>query len=361
MRGRASHARGPRGDATPRVGRLGAAERVARRRARAPGGAVVGRVRALIGGALAAWASAAWAQEPAEPSDDAARSDPGPVLEPALGVGGARQWEQGLATGSAEAWVSLVQMFAALAFVVALLVVLAWVMRRLQGWSRHASGERLPIELVGQRALGARERLVVVEVDGQRVLLGVGAGRIEALHRWSVSEAGASTRRSVGADGGDPVSPGGGRARSRASTADAASAAPPESASGRWTPGPGGARALAAEPEAAALPAYPANHGAGAVEDLAACPESDAVEPYVPDAFAAGGRRSAESRSTNATPGGDAAHLESLGARGPRERQVLRGARSQGPGGGAAGRREVDGGTMTRLPRLQARPEDRAG
>ena len=43
------------------------------------------------------------------------------------------------------------------------------------------SGEN-PIQIVAQRSLGTREKLVLVEIDGQRILLGVSHGAIRAVH-----------------------------------------------------------------------------------------------------------------------------------------------------------------------------------
>ena len=42
------------------------------------------------------------------------------------------------------------------------------------------SGEN-PIQIVAQRSLGTREKLVLVEIDGQRILLGVSHGAIRSL------------------------------------------------------------------------------------------------------------------------------------------------------------------------------------
>ena len=42
-----------------------------------------------------------------------------------------------------------------------------------------------PIQIVAQRSLGTREKLVLVEIDGQHILLGVSPGAIRAVHRQS--------------------------------------------------------------------------------------------------------------------------------------------------------------------------------
>ena len=67
----------------------------------------------------------------------------------------------------------------ALLLVLALIVGLGWLLKRLPG-----SGFRPPegMKLVASLSLGARERVVVVEVNGQQLLLGVSAGGISTLH-----------------------------------------------------------------------------------------------------------------------------------------------------------------------------------
>ncbi len=67
----------------------------------------------------------------------------------------------------------------ALFLVLAAVFAVAWLMRRLRGGSRGASGA---IEVIAQTALGARERAVLVQVGGTRLLLGVAPGRVSALH-----------------------------------------------------------------------------------------------------------------------------------------------------------------------------------
>lgn len=74
---------------------------------------------------------------------------------------------------------SLLGAFFALAAVIALIVGLAWLLRRMPGSGfRPAAG----LKLVASLPLGAKERVVVVEVNGQQLLLGVTPGGINALH-----------------------------------------------------------------------------------------------------------------------------------------------------------------------------------
>lgn len=67
----------------------------------------------------------------------------------------------------------------ALLAVLALIVGLGWLLKRLPGSGfRQAEG----LKLVASLNVGAKERVVVVEVNGQQLLLGVTAGGIATLH-----------------------------------------------------------------------------------------------------------------------------------------------------------------------------------
>ena len=68
----------------------------------------------------------------------------------------------------------------ALLAVLALIVGLGWVLKRLPGSGfKPADGLRV----VASLNVGAKERVVVVEVNGQQLLLGVTAGGINTLHQ----------------------------------------------------------------------------------------------------------------------------------------------------------------------------------
>nr|WP_182336978.1 flagellar biosynthetic protein FliO [Stenotrophomonas acidaminiphila] len=67
----------------------------------------------------------------------------------------------------------------ALLAVLALIVGLGWLLKRMPGSGfRPAEG----LKLVASLNVGAKERVVVVEVNGQQLLLGVTGGGISALH-----------------------------------------------------------------------------------------------------------------------------------------------------------------------------------
>ena len=67
----------------------------------------------------------------------------------------------------------------ALLFVLALIFALAWLAKRLPG---VAGSSHRALRVVASLSLGPRERVVVVDVGGTQLLLGVGAGGTRALH-----------------------------------------------------------------------------------------------------------------------------------------------------------------------------------
>ena len=73
----------------------------------------------------------------------------------------------------------LTQLVLGLLLVVGMIFVLAWLVRRVL---RIGPGNAQVIELVGSRALGARDRLVLVQVGEEQILLGLTPGRITPLH-----------------------------------------------------------------------------------------------------------------------------------------------------------------------------------
>ncbi|EGW53707.1 flagellar biosynthetic protein FliO [Candidatus Endoriftia persephonae] len=60
----------------------------------------------------------------------------------------------------------------------------AWLLKR---YGQLPSGSKGLVRVVGGASLGPRERVVVVEVEGVRLLLGVAPGRVERLHLLSSS------------------------------------------------------------------------------------------------------------------------------------------------------------------------------
>ncbi|MBB1519651.1 flagellar biosynthetic protein FliO [Aquipseudomonas guryensis] len=73
----------------------------------------------------------------------------------------------------------LVQLLFGLLLVIGLIFALAWVMRRVQQFGPRGGQS---IKLVASQALGPRDRLLLVQVGGEQILLGISAGRITPLH-----------------------------------------------------------------------------------------------------------------------------------------------------------------------------------
>lgn len=67
-----------------------------------------------------------------------------------------------------------------LILVVALILALGWLAKRMPGMNRGASSSQLKV--VASVALGPRERAVVLDVGGQQLLVGVGQGGVRTLH-----------------------------------------------------------------------------------------------------------------------------------------------------------------------------------
>lgn len=67
-----------------------------------------------------------------------------------------------------------------LVVVLAVVFAVAWGMRRMQGLAGMRNAH---MKVIAQMALSTRERLVIVEVGGEQILLGVGPGVIRKLHK----------------------------------------------------------------------------------------------------------------------------------------------------------------------------------
>jgi len=85
----------------------------------------------------------------------------------------ARLVESPLSTGN------LLETLAGLVFVVGLILGLAWLVRRL---GRVPGASRGQLQILGGVSLGTRERVVLLSVEGTRLLVGVAPGRVQTLH-----------------------------------------------------------------------------------------------------------------------------------------------------------------------------------
>lgn len=79
----------------------------------------------------------------------------------------------------AQEGVAPLRLLLSLAAVIGLILVLAFVLRRLPGMGVARSGE---LRVVGSVPVGSRERVVLVEAGGNRMLVGVAPGRVQALY-----------------------------------------------------------------------------------------------------------------------------------------------------------------------------------
>jgi len=74
---------------------------------------------------------------------------------------------------------ALLETILGLALILALIFVLAWLIKRTGKFQHSANGE---IKMVAGLSLGSRERAVLLEVGGERILVGVTAQQIQTLH-----------------------------------------------------------------------------------------------------------------------------------------------------------------------------------
>ncbi len=97
----------------------------------------------------------------------------------------------------------LLQTTMALLFVLAVLVGLAWLLKRYG--PKHLNGSQRHIKLVDSLNLGARERILLLEVGEQWIVVGASAGRMNALTtlpRQEIPEPPAQQDTSAGAASG---------------------------------------------------------------------------------------------------------------------------------------------------------------
>lgn len=74
---------------------------------------------------------------------------------------------------------SLLQVVLALMLVLGLIVGMAWLMRRMGGLTQVGGGV---VRVLGGVPVGQRERVVLIQVGGKQLLLGVAPGRVQTLH-----------------------------------------------------------------------------------------------------------------------------------------------------------------------------------
>jgi flagellar protein FliO/FliZ len=165
-------------------------------------GAVRAALLALAALSLAPLAQAQQASAPASTQAAAASSAassaaPAATPAPAAAAQAAPQMSfPGPAAQTAPAAGSLLQTVLSLLFVLALLGGLAWFMKR---FGPRAAGGSAHLRVVGALSLGGRERVMVVEVAGQWIVVGASPGRVNLL---------ASMPRQEGAEPAAPLAAG---------------------------------------------------------------------------------------------------------------------------------------------------------
>jgi flagellar protein FliO/FliZ len=87
--------------------------------------------------------------------------------------------EPATSMSSTDMGAQLTKLMLGLLLVVGLIFLLAWLLRRVQ--QMNPRGTQV-IKLVSSQALGPRERLVLVQVGSEQVLIGLSGGRITPLH-----------------------------------------------------------------------------------------------------------------------------------------------------------------------------------
>lgn len=79
---------------------------------------------------------------------------------------------------------SFLQILLSLLLVIGTIFLVGWAVRRIKTMPK---GRRGLVRVVDEVGLGAKERAVVIEVDGVRLVVGVGDGRVTLLHRYAAS------------------------------------------------------------------------------------------------------------------------------------------------------------------------------
>jgi flagellar protein FliO/FliZ len=74
---------------------------------------------------------------------------------------------------------SIVNMFLGLGLVIGVILGMAWLVRRMGGFQVNGSQQ---IRLLGGMSLGPREKVVLLQVENKRLLVGVAQGFVNTLH-----------------------------------------------------------------------------------------------------------------------------------------------------------------------------------
>jgi flagellar protein FliO/FliZ len=88
-------------------------------------------------------------------------------------------------TAAALSAAGMLQMLLGLAIVLALVLGMGWIMKRMAG---HGLSGGSALRVVAAAAVGQRERVVVVEIGGTWLVVGVAPGSVNALHSMARGE-----------------------------------------------------------------------------------------------------------------------------------------------------------------------------
>lgn len=89
--------------------------------------------------------------------------------------------------GAPDLWMSMLKSGAMLCLVLAVLVFFVFIMRRF-AYQGGATGKNSPVKILSTTHVAPKERIVLVDVMGERLLLGVTAQSINTLARIPVNE-----------------------------------------------------------------------------------------------------------------------------------------------------------------------------
>lgn len=97
-----------------------------------------------------------------------------------------------------------VQFLMALSFVVGLIFLAAWILKRYSAIGRNVKhGLKMPVSIVSTTPLGDKKYLIVTEVEGEYFFLGVTSGGINLISRLDPPEGAGEEQPDVSEQSGD--------------------------------------------------------------------------------------------------------------------------------------------------------------
>lgn len=99
---------------------------------------------------------------------------------------------------------SLFKMLIGLAIVLLVLAVISWLMKKYMGGN---IGQKSVIKVVGGASVGTRERVMVLEVSGRWLVVGVAPGQVNAIANLEAGDMQSSYAVDAGSDASDNQQP----------------------------------------------------------------------------------------------------------------------------------------------------------